>query len=66
MIYCAKRTVNLGDGHLLQPGQTANLAEGISIPGLEPVLEREPAVGTLERQGAERSLDAPARGRLIT
>jgi hypothetical protein len=66
MLYRAKRTVNLGGGHLLEAGQTTNLAEGVSIPGLEPVLEREPGANTLERQGAERNLDAPTRGRLIT
>lgn len=65
MLYRAKKEVNLGGGHILTEGQTANLPAGLSIPGLEPVLEREPAANALERDGSGRNLDHEGRGRLV-
>jgi hypothetical protein len=58
--------VNLGGGHILTEGQTAELPPGVAIPGLEPVLEREPGAQTLERVSGGPALDAPHRGRLVS
>lgn len=65
MQYRAKKTVNLGGGLLLTEGQTADLPEGLSIPGLEPVLERVPAANAVEHQPGERNLDRPGRGKVV-
>jgi hypothetical protein len=65
MQYRAKKTVNLGGGLLLTEGQTADLPAGLSIPGLEPVLERGTPANALEHQPGERNLDRPGKGKVV-
>ncbi len=65
MLYRAKKTINLGGGLLLTEGQTADLAPGLTIPGLEPVLERGTPANAVEHLPGERNLDAPGRGKVL-
>jgi len=65
MQYVAKKSVNLGGGHFLTEGQSAELPAGVNLPGLEPVLEKMPAANALEHQSGQRNLDAPGRGRVV-
>ena len=65
MQYRATKSVNLGGGQYLIEGQYADLPAGISIPGLEPVLERVPSANAVEAPTPERNLDAPGRGKVV-
>ncbi len=57
--------MNLGGGNFLVEGQTVELRSGLSIPGLEPVLERVPGGATLEHKSGERNLDVPGHGKVL-
>lgn len=54
------KPVNLGGGHFLMPGQRTELTteQANALPGLEPVLEREPPKRAVEgvrgRQAVEK------------